>query len=545
MSRLSGASMLWRSPMGQCLCAGAVLPLAFAPFGLLPVAMLAYLLFYLALDGAPSWTQAAWRGWLFGFGQFVTGLYWTGSAILVEADRFWWVLPFAVLAFPAFLGLFPAGASAVFHLVRQKYPPPPASLAMRSIALRSVLMGTLLALLLSLVEYMRATLLTGFPWNSPVMIWVEWAPLSQIVAWAGVATANLLVLLWLCVPAALWGAARRRLACGISISIVLVMMVAGGFYLDLRRGSVDPLAQVPLAQDPLAQDPLAQDRMSGATPIAIVQPNIPQEQKWLNATRQQIAREVLAATATAKSASIIIWPETALPFYLDEEPAFPEALRQALASGQTVITGALRREAVGEQMQYFNSVQIWTAAGILQAQSDKVHLVPFGEYLPFQSTLEWIGLRQLTQLRGGFTPGKPDPILQLVSGAAFIPLVCYEAIFPLTTSHRAQTQFLVNVTNDAWFGASTGPYQHLALARLRSLESGLPLIRAANTGISAVIDGTGQIIARKGLGEKGVLNAQLPARLTPPPQFGRSGLIFSIFLTIGFLICFANLTSKR
>ena len=535
MSRLSGASMLWRSPTGQCFCAGAVLPLAFAPFGLLPVAMLAYLLFYLALDGAPSWTQAAWRGWLFGLGQFVTGLYWTGSAILVEADRYWWVLPFAVLAFPAFLGLFPAAASAIFHLVRQKYPPPPASFAMRSIALRFVLMGTLLALLLSLVEYMRATLLTGFPWNSHVMIWVEWAPLSQIVAWVGVAAANLIVLLWLCVPAALWAAAHRRLACGVSVSMLLVMVVAGGFYLDLRQGSVDPFAQ----------GLIAQDRMSGATPIAIVQPNVAQEQKWLNTTRQQIAREVLAATATAKSASIIIWPETALPFYLDEEPAFPEALRQALAPGQTVITGALRREAVGEQMQYFNSVQIWTAAGILQAQSDKVHLVPFGEYLPFQSMLEQIGLRQLTQLRGGFTPGEPDPVLQLVSGAAFIPLVCYEAIFPLTTSHRAQAQFLVNVTNDAWFGVSTGPYQHLALARLRSLESGLPLIRAANTGISAVIDGTGQIIARKGLGEKGVLNAQLPARLTPPPQFGRSGLIFSIFLTIGFLMYFTNLTPKR
>ncbi len=123
--------------------------------------------------------------------------------------------------------------------------------------------------------------------------------------------------------------------------------------------------------------------------------------------------------------------------------------------------------------------------------------------------------------------------------------MCYEAIFPLTTAHRAQAQFLVNVTNDAWFGVSTGPYQHLALARLRSLESGLPLIRAANTGISAVIDGAGQIIARKGLGEKGVLNAHLPARLTPPPQFGRSGLIFSIFLTIGFLLFFTNLTPKR
>ncbi len=513
----------------RCLCAGAAVPLAFAPFGFLPVAMLAYGVFFREIIQSRTVREAAWRGGLFGFGQFAVGLYWTGSAILVEAEQFWWVLPFAVFGLPAILSLFYMLASAVWFALQACIG---ALLGARASDHQAPTLGAalLLALCLAVAEFARATLFTGFPWNSPVMMWVEWSALSQIVAWLGVAGSNLVVLVWLFVPAALWVQARQRLALGISVGLLGVMALAGQFYAAERLADV---ASAPPTDET----------------VAIIQPNVAQADKWVPQNRQKIAHDLFTTTAAA-AADVIVWPETALPYFLDEEPFFPDVLAQILRPHQILLTGALRRSALNDDLpasdtrDYFNSIQMWSSAGQLLDWSDKVHLVPFGEYLPFQNILEGLGLRQLTQLRGGFVAGTPDPILTLPNGASFIPLICYEAIFPVETSHRQTARFLVNVTNDAWFGNTIGPHQHLALARLRSLETGLPLLRAANTGISAIIDGTGRVIDRHDLGHKGVLTGRLPAALPPPWQYGRQGRIFIALLSIGFIFYALTLTRQ-
>lgn len=538
-----------RHPTGQCLAAGAVLPLAYAPFGALPVAVIAYVVFYKRMITAPSIGRAAAWGWLFGFGQFVSGLYWIGSAVLVEADRYWWLLPFAVFGLPAVLACFVAAATASWFWLRLRFLPwlsfriglwsgflserqvqkvaqaLPASTAAEQRRGPAAALGDalLLALLLAVAEFIRATCFSGFPWNSPIMIWVEWHALSQITAWLGVAAGNLVVLIWLLIPAALWISGGPKKALMVTMMTLIGVGGAGYFY-ALQR-------QVVMASGP---------------EIAIIQPNIEQSDKWRRGSGPHIVGSVLAATASAEQAAWIIWPETALPYYLDEEPAFPDMLRQTLRPHQTLVTGALRRGAASAtaQRNYYNSMQVWSSTGQMLDSSDKVRLVPFGEYLPFQETLEGLGFSQLTRLRGGFTPGLPDPMLNMADGTRFVPLICYEAIFPLMTDHRDAVRVLINATNDAWFGHTAGPHQHLALARLRSLETGLPMIRAANTGISAVIDGTGRVVAHLPLATGGVLSAVVPPALAAPAQFGYSGRIFIVLLSIGFILCFLTLTRR-
>ena len=267
--------------------------------------------------------------------------------------------------------------------------------------------------------------------------------------------------------------------------------------------------------------------------IRVVQPSIPQREKWVPENQGRIFKEHLALSGQNEAGvadgmadiTHIIWPEAAMPFLPLEHPEALAAIAEALPQGRVLISGALRRETDPQGvMRAFNSLMVFDDEGNVQNIYDKTHLVPFGEYLPLQPVLEAIGLRQLTRMRGGFTEGaEPRPLLSIGALSNVGALICYEAIFPgVARKSAGRPDVLLNITNDGWFGNTTGPRQHFHAARVRAVEEGLPLVRAANNGISAVIDPRGRIVSKLELNERGIFDASVP-QPSSPPFYGRYG----------------------
>jgi apolipoprotein N-acyltransferase len=264
--------------------------------------------------------------------------------------------------------------------------------------------------------------------------------------------------------------------------------------------------------------------------LRIVQPSVAQREKWRPELQERIFLDHLALSATgaggvrdgAKGITHLVWPEAAMPFLVLDSPQALAAIGRMLPERAFLITGALRAEPplpADVRRRYFNSILVFASGGALTARYDKIHLVPFGEYLPLQATLEAAGLRQLTRLRGGFTSGPPPrPLLGVPGLPPAAPLICYEAVFPGSLARTTpRPKLMLNVTNDGWFGDTTGPRQHFHQARVRAVEEGIPLVRAANNGISAVVDGYGRILHRLALNERGTIDSPLPEALPPPP----------------------------
>jgi apolipoprotein N-acyltransferase len=490
-------------------CAGIAGALALAPIHFFPAAVIPLAVSVWLLDGlqpanqrhsflfdTSALKQAALIGWCLGFGYFVASLWWLGAAFLVEAEEFAWALPFGVAGLPAILACFTA---AGFVLARLLWSDGSA----RILAL---------AIGLGVTEWLRGTLFTGFPWNTFGMALGGNIVLAQVASLVGLHGLTFLAVFIFASPAVL----SSRSSAGRSSSAFVVacaLFVAITLFGSLRLWT-------------------APDEYHPALRIRIMQPNTPQDDKFRPENKEQILANYLALSAR-KSAlapnglsdiTHIIWPESPFPFVLSRDP---EALmRIAQSLGRSVlITGAARAETIGSsypgeirKVSYFNSIQVLTPSGMIVDTYDKVHLVPFGEYLPLSGLLERLGLRQFVHIPGGFEPGVTRKLLQVPGLPQAFPLVCYEAIFPesLPTDLRESAGLIVNVTNDGWFGPTFGPYQHLAQARLRSIESGLPFLRAANTGISAIIDAYGRTIDQLALGTEGVLDTRLPLAITPP-----------------------------
>lgn len=491
-------------PKKTALFSGLILPLAFAPFFILPIFYLAYGAFFALWARADNLRAAFVLGWLFGFGQFFSGLIWMGEAFLVEAERFLWALPFAITLLPAGLAAFPALAAGLAFWARRRFALAPLSAAL------------LVALALALAAYMRTTILTGLPWNLPVMGWASWLYLAQPIAFMGVHGLGLLAL----ISAALL--AQGEYARRIAVALPLIAIMVSVFQLHMRA-----------------------PQMAGDTQIIVIQPNIAQREKWQAEKRAahiektfQVTRMALAQTPDA---DLVIWPETALPALIDEGDGFRERVRALYpAEAQKrpyLLTGAIRREIGATRTAFFNSAFLWSGDGHLLARSDKHHLVPFGEYLPLQGWLEAIGFEQLTRLRGGYSNGPPHARLSAAGLPDIAPLICYEAIFPYLSGGGARPAVLVNMTNDGWFGKSIGPHQHLAQARLRAIEQGLPLIRSANTGISAGFDARGRVLEKLALGATGSLSLHLPAALPPTlyARFGDAGFGVLCLIVLGLV----------
>ncbi len=522
----------WRRWAVLCL-AGAVSVLALAPFFAWPVLFVTIPVLIWSIDAAGAEVDPAvssrrrWRdhgmaragavGWWFGFGYFLAGLFWIGEAFLVEAEKFAVLMPFAVMLMPAGLAIFWAAATAAAVALRWRP-------GFDRIAV--------LALTMAGAEWLRGHVLTGLPWNV-IGYALTWPlPLMQTAAVLGVYGLTLVAVPVFAAPVALWvGAAETgvssigRIAGALGAAACVAVLALLG---SLRLWSADPPSDGPR--------------------IRLVQPSVPQREKWRPENQERIFFEHLDLSRRssggqmdgASDIALIVWPEAAMPFLPLSAPGALAAIGRMLPDGTYLASGALRVEdpaMPGARRRVFNSLMVFGAGGGLVALYDKIHLVPFGEYLPLQATLEAMGFEQLTRIRGGFDTGEmPRPLLKIPGLPAIGPLICYEAIFPgAVVQGSERPSFLLNVTNDGWFGQTTGPHQHLHQARVRAVEEGLPMLRVANNGISAVIDARGRVLQQLGLDVKGVIDSALPAAIAPPLYARHGDGIFVVMMAAGAL----------
>lgn len=485
--------------------AGGLSVLSMAPFFLSPVLFFTLPVLLWLIDGATVLGAFA-AGWWFAFGYFLAGLYWVGAAFLVEADKFAWALPFAVTLLPAGLALFWGAAMAA---ARVFWADGPARLLVFALALAGA-------------EWLRGHLFTGFPWN--LLGYALTAPLllMQGASLLGVYGLTLWTALIGVSPLAIL--AGPRLSWRTRVGLIATMTLAPLVLLSawgVWRLKTAPTGVVPGPR------------------LRIVQPAIPQTEKWRPEKQAEIFASHLALSRRNPAGfqddlagiTHVIWAEAAMPFLPLEHPEALAAIAALLPKGAFLIAGGLRREkdsATGQE-HVFNSLMVFDGEGGLEAVYDKVHLVPFGEYLPFQETLESLGFEQLARQRGGFAAGRgPRPVLNVPGLPPFLGLICYEAVFPSALGDSGRPQLLVNLTNDGWFGRTTGPYQHFHQARVRAVEEGLPLVRVANNGISAVIDSRGQVLASLDLDQRGVIDTPTEFSDTAPLFAQLRELVFAL-----------------
>ena len=508
----------WRRALIAFL-AGAVSTLALAPTNLWPLLFITFPVLVWLIDGCGGRyggvLAAAVTGWWFGFGYFLAGLYWVGNAFLVDAKIFGWLLPFAVTLLPGGLALFTALGVA---LARRMWTRGPA----RILALAAALTAT---------EWLRGHVLTGFPWNAFGYALTGPQTLAQSASLIGLWGLTFLAVAMFASPAVLADdrADTRRPWLPPVFAVVLLAAMAGyGFW----RLSATPTAYV------------------DGVRLRIMQPNLQQDQKFNYAARQDVMRRYLSLSERAtgpQSAGLrdtthLIWPESAFPFFLTQDAEALAQIAALLPEGTVLITGAARSaEAVPttRKPRFYNSIYVIDHDGSILTIYDKVHLVPFGEFLPFQNFLERFGLMQLTKVVGGFSAGDRRRALSVPRAPQFLPLICYEIIFPGEAVPRSERPgWLLNVTNDGWFGKSAGPYQHLQQARVRAIEEGLPLVRAANTGISAILDPLGRTINSLPLGSEGVFDGPLPQPVEPTAYVRAGDGVATLLVGIALLIVF-------
>jgi apolipoprotein N-acyltransferase len=498
------------------LLAGAVSSLAMAPFNAWPVLFVTFPVMVWLIDGAGAgrWRgvpAAAWAGWWFGLGYFVPGLYWIGYAFLVDASTFAWLLPFAVLGLPAYLALFTAFGFAVARLLWPRD-------ASRVLALAAALTAS---------EWLRGHVLTGFPWNAFGYALTEPLALAQTGSLIGLWGLTFLSVAIFASPAVLIDGTSRGRKPWIAPVLALVVLVAMGAF-GVVRLSLHPTSLTKVK-------------------LRIMQPNLEQDARFNYSAKSAVMQKYLTLSDRAsgpestgvRDANILIWPESAFPFFLTREADAMAEIADLLPKGTVLITGAVRAPDLPPGVKItraYNSIYVIDHDGTVVSVYDKLHLVPFGEYLPFQDWMEKLGFEQLTKVQGGFIAGTRRHTLEIPNAPRALPLICYEAIFPGDVAARDERPgWIVNLTNDGWFGISTGPYQHLQQVRLRAIEEGLPVVRAANTGISAVIDPMGRVVAELGLGLEGVLDSRLPSP-APPTIYVRAGDIPAAILVIAALL---------
>ncbi len=497
---------------GLALAAGLLAALAHPPFGFLP-GFLGYPLLLWLLDrieGPRRLRTAFWYGWLAGFAYFAVGCWWVAEAFLVDARQAW-MAPFAASLLPAGMALFWAGACALY----------------RRIAPAHVGRVLVFASMFTLFIWLSGHILSGFPWNLPGETWRAGGLVSQAASLVGAYGLTWLTLfIWTALaPLVQAGALRPRLVmAGSGAAVLLALVVFGAVRLAGAHEQPTDLM------------------------VRVVQPDIPQEDKWTQAAFQSIVRKYVTLTMTpprGRAPDVVIWPEGALPASANELFApgawTRTAIRDALKPGQTLLIGTYRADYGPEGEAYFNSLMAFTRVGSdlrFAGDYDKHRLVPFGEFLPLEGLLEALGVKELTHVGDGFSSG-PRPRPMRVPGLPpFQPLICYEGLFPGLPDGSTRAAWIVNVSNDAWFGRTSGPLQHLNLSSYRAIEQGLPLIRATPTGVSAVVDAYGRVSDDQRLdpGESGVVDALLPAALenTYFSQLGDLGVW--ALIAIGLLV---------
>ncbi|WP_018688900.1 apolipoprotein N-acyltransferase [Ahrensia kielensis] len=523
MQRLSQKILLlsgWKRALIAFMI-GALTALALAPFHFFFIGFLTFPILVWLLDGAVGRIEAGriarhfpafWTGWFFGFGYFVAGLWWISNALLVEAPEFAWAIPLAVLGLPALLAIF-YGAATVLA---------------RSFWSSSVARIFVLAASFGVAEWLRTFVLTGFPWNA-LSNTIQPSPLMmQSSAFVGADAMNVLAVACFALPAAFFTKGRERI-----LALICFMILLGGHLgIGVWRLNYSP--------EPDAEGSI----------VRIVQPAVDQSTKLEPGDGKEVFAALLELSSqpivdeTLARPRYIIWPETSVPFILTREPQAVAAIADMLKVGQSLIAGVVREEvdedSDGSQRRYYNSMLLINDEGIITSAADKTHLVPFGEYLPFSEQLKQWGFKAVAAADRGYFSGAQRRSLPISTGLTAIPLICYEVIFGSEINHLEKTDgLMINVTNDAWYGHTPGPYQHFHQSQLRAVEMGMPMVRAANNGISGFIDAKGRIKAKLEYGQTGAIDAELPASLAIP--FGKQfqsqifWLLVVLFATIGIV----------
>jgi apolipoprotein N-acyltransferase len=497
------------------LAAGVAAALAQPPFGFL-LGLLAYGGVMLLTERAQTIRGAFWRGWLAGAAYFGIGCWWVGEAFLVDAKTFGWMAPIAVAALAGGLALFWGAAGALYRALKPKGP-----------ARVLVFAGVF-----SLLEYGRGHLFTGFPWDLPGTSWPAGGPVSQAASLVGAYGLTWITLAVASAPAVLIDDWRNR---GAQITVGVAAASLAGLFLF---GLVQSTPQ------------------GSAGRVRIVQPNQPELASYSAADSARILADYVALTAQPRPRPgpiTVIWPEGAIPdaldTYLATGTASRAAILNALQEGDTLMVGGYRVDQSRAEPLYYNSLAIFrreAGAGLtLLGVYDKRHLVPFGEYLPLKPILHLIGFQKLVPVGDGFSSGPAAPPLKLPDRVVQ-PLICYEALFPSLArqgfgASGPRPDLLVNVSTDAWFGATSGPWQHLNQAAYRAIEEGVPMLRDAPTGVSAVIDARGRIISQLGLGARGVIDADIPLAAQVSPYARAGDLFFGLMLAVSFSIRLCSL----
>ncbi|HEY2886648.1 MAG TPA: apolipoprotein N-acyltransferase [Rhizomicrobium sp.] len=487
----------WRR-FAAAFAAGAISALGFAPVDAFALFLLGFAVFVILLDGANSGEHqkrnAALTGWAFGFGQFVVGMHWIFYPFLVDPVEHAWQIPFVALLFPGGLALFPMLAALL------------ASFWWKPGASRIFALATTYAA----AEWLRGHVLTGLPWNLPAYSWGLSLEILQSASLVGAYGLSFLTILFGASLAELFSSPPRlRLPVVMAASFVL-MWVAG--YVRLSDSPTTMVAGVHLR---------------------IVQPNIPQDEKYRRDLVQRNWRRLidLSKTATVPSPTIIVWPEAAPPILLQLTPEARDEIADLTGANRVLITGNQRMalDSAGHRI-FFNSLYVFGAHGRLLSTYDKFHLVPFGEYLPFEPLLRALGITKLVGFPGSFAAGDGPHTYPLPHEPSVGPLICYEILFPSAVIGEKRPDWLVNVTDDSWFGPWAGPQQHLLAARVRAIEEGLPVARSANTGISAVIDPVGRKLVALGLDRTGAIDFGLPRALAMPGYAVYGDAVFLLLL---------------
>jgi apolipoprotein N-acyltransferase len=501
----------WRR-VGAAFLAGALAALALPPLGLWPALFLAVPAVLMLLEniGRGNWRAAFLTGWSFGFGYFLLAFHWIAFAFFVNAQDYLWMMPFAVGGLAASMAVYWGLAFLLVNLA----------------GFNRLGRAALLGVVLTLAELLRGFLLTGFPWAQPGLVSDGMGAVAQTACLWGMPGLTFLILLW----AGAWPFLFERSQRLIAILIMAALPLSWAWGILRLQTEVADVAGVN---------------------IRIVQPNIPQEDKWRADNARAIFDQLLEMSArpsqNGRPVSHIVWPESAVAFLIDESPPARGEVASMLGNSKVLVTGTLRREVnAGRDDKIFNSVLAFDGAGEVVASYDKWRLVPGGEFLPFEWLLQPLGFRKVVTVPGSFEAG-PGPATYDIPNAPPVSFsICYEAIFPdRLVDAGVRPRWLVNVTNDGWFGNSTGPYQHLAQARLRAIEQGLPMVRSANTGISAVIDPLGRYVVRLPLGQDGVIDWPLPLDLDTTPFSKHGAMIILGMLLAGGILAFVTGRNPR
>lgn len=508
----------WRSPAVQAAALGGLVALGQAPWGLWPLALLAMAGVITLIMRAPGAGAGFVRGWAAGAGCFALAMVWIIEPFLIDAGRHGWMAPFALVLMAGGLALFWGAAAALAVWAAPGRVARAAAFCLAFLAF----------------EALRGHLFTGFPWAMLGHIWID-TPVAQAAALTG-------------------GLGLSALALGLSAAGALTVLRLGQGH---HGRAVAVLAVLVMALGAVWGWGAARLAEPGAAPrdlrLRLVQPDAPQALKWDHAFAEYYFYRHLdlsaAESADGRAPDLVIWSETAVPFFLDSAG---DGLAMAAAStgGAPLVLG-IQRRALSPQSgpQYFNSLAVLDEAGTPVAVYDKHHLVPFGEYVPLighyaeRPGFEWLA-GFAAQALLGYTPGPGPALIDLGPAGRALPLICYEAIFPRNLRGTARPDWLLQITNDAWFGDRIGPYQHLAQARLRAIEQGLPLVRSANTGVSAVIDARGQVVASLGMNRAGNVDADLPGPLAPTPYARHGDTPWHAGLVLG-LVLLAGLRWRR